>query len=147
VIEEQDDGLHLIPSGTVPANPLELLSSRRFREMVEQWKQKYEVVIIDSAPTLAVSDALVVSQLADALIYVVRADATPFQAAEQGIKRLRRVNAPLLGCVLNHVEPGGQGHYGKYGRYGRYARYGRYGRYGYYNQDGYHGYYGDEEKS
>jgi capsular exopolysaccharide synthesis family protein len=148
--EEMPDGLHVIPSGTVPANPLELLSSKRFKDLVAELQETYDVIIIDSAPALAVSDALVVSQLADAQIYVIRADATPYQAAEQGVKRLRRVRAPLLGCVLNQVVSGsgkyGYGKYGKYGRYYRYYRYGRYGygRYGYYNADSYHDYYGDD---
>ena len=150
--EEIEDGLHVIPSGTVPANPLELLSSQRFKEMIAELQKVYEVIIIDSAPALAVSDALVVSQLADAQLYVIRADATPYQAAEQGIKRLRRVNAPLMGFVLNQVVSGGGGYgygkYGKYGRYYRYYRYGRYGygRYGYYNADSYQDYYESNEK-
>ena len=145
--EETEDGLHVIPAGTVPANPLELLSSQKFKDMVAELQEIYDVIIIDSAPALAVSDALVVSQLADAQLYVIRADATPYQAAQQGIKRLRRVNAPLLGCILNQVVAGGGGYgygkYGKYGRYYRYYRYGRYGygRYGYYNADNYHDYY------
>jgi hypothetical protein len=81
---------------------------------------------------------------------VIRDDATPYQAAEQGVKLLCRVRAPLLGCVLNQVVSGsgkyGYGKYGKYGRYYRYYRYGRYGygRYGYYNADSYHDYYGDD---
>jgi len=149
--EETEDGLHVIPSGTVPANPLELLSSQRFRDLITDLQQTYEVIIIDSAPALAVSDALVVSQLADAQLYVIRADATPYQAAEQGIKRLRRVKAPLLGCVLNQVVSGSGGYgYGKYGKYGRfyhYYRYGRYGygRYGYYSADDYHHYYDSDD--
>jgi capsular exopolysaccharide synthesis family protein len=151
--EEMEDGLHVVPAGTVPANPLELLSSQKFKDMITGLQDAYDVIIIDSAPALAVSDAIVMSQLADAQIYVIRADATPYQAAQQGIKRLRRVNAPLLGCVLNQVvtSKGGYGYgkYGKYGRYYRYYRYGRYGygRYGYYNADSYHHYYGDDEKN
>ena len=150
-MEEQEDGLCIIPSGTVPANPLELLSSQKFKDMVRDLQDTFEVIIIDSAPALAVSDALVVAQMADAQLYVIRADATPYQAAEQGIKRLRRVNAPLLGCVLNQVVAGGRGYgygkYGKYGRYYRYYRYGRYGygRYGYYSPDAYQEYYGEDD--
>jgi capsular exopolysaccharide synthesis family protein len=136
VIEVQDDGLHIIPSGTVPPNPLELLSSNKFRELLNKLHNHYEVIIIDSAPALAVSDALVVAQLADAQLCVIRADATPYQAAEQAVKRLRRVNAPLLGCVLNQVAPGGGG----YGKYGSYKRYGRYGSY---SAGDYREYYGD----
>jgi succinoglycan biosynthesis transport protein ExoP len=153
-LEVQEDGLAVIPSGTVPPNPLELLSSQKFKDLVRSLQETYEVIIIDSAPALAVSDALMVAQMADAQLYVIRADATPYQAAEQGIKRLRRVNAPLLGAVLNQVVAGGRGYgygkYGKYGRYGRYYRYGRYGyggRYGYYNPDQYAEYYGNDEKA
>jgi capsular exopolysaccharide synthesis family protein len=142
--EEMEDGLHVIPSGTVPANPLELLSSQKFRDLIAKLQEEYDVIIIDSAPALAVSDALVVAQLADAQVYVIRADATPYQAAEQGIKRLRRANAPLLGCVLNQVVAGGKG-YG-YGKYGRHYRYYRYGRYGYYSPDVYQEYYGENEE-
>jgi len=149
VHEEQEDGLHVIPAGTVPPNPLELLASQRFKAVIAELKQKYEVIIIDSAPALAVSDSLVVSQLSDALIYVIRAETTPYQAAEAGLKRLRRANAPLLGCVLNQVPVTRQGYYGKSGKYGRYYRYYRTGRYGYsrygsYSQDQYHEYYGEE---
>jgi succinoglycan biosynthesis transport protein ExoP len=140
------DGLHVIPSGTVPANPLELLSSQKFKDLLAKLQETYEVIIIDSAPTLAVSDAVVVAQLADALIYVIRADATPYQAAEQGVKRLRRAKAPLLGCVLNQVVSGsGKYGYGKYGKYGRYYRYGYGGKYGNYNRDYYHEYYGGKD--
>ena len=152
-MEVQEDGLCVIPSGTVPPNPLELLSSQKFKDLVHGLQDRFEMIIIDSAPALAVSDALVVAQLADAQLYVIRADATPYQAAEQGIKRLRRVKAPLLGCVLNQVAAGsrgyGSGKYGKYGRYYRYYRYGRYGygRYGYNQPDYYHEYYGEDEST
>ena len=144
------DGLCVIPAGTVPANPLELLSSQRFKDFLAELQETFEVIMIDSAPALAVSDALVVAQIADAQIYVIRADSTPYQAAEAGIKRLRRANAPLLGCVLNQVVSGGKGYgsgkYGKYGRYYRYYRYGSGGKYGYYNPDHYHDYYGGDEE-
>jgi Mrp family chromosome partitioning ATPase len=130
------------------------LSSQKFKDMLASLQQNFEVIIIDSAPALAVSDALVVAQLADAQIYVIRSDATPYQAAQQGVKRLRRGNAPLLGCVLNQVVSGGRGYgYAKYGKYGRYYRYYRYGRYGYggkygrYNPEYYHEYYGDDDKN
>jgi capsular exopolysaccharide synthesis family protein len=142
------DPLHIVHAGVVPANPLELLSSMRFKELINHLKTIYDVVVIDSAPALAVSDALVVSQLTDALLYVVRADATPYQAAQAGVKRVRRADAPLLGAILNRVVTGKAGYYGKYGKYGRYYRsyrYGTYGRYGYYG-DYYHEYYGQRGK-
>jgi capsular exopolysaccharide synthesis family protein len=144
VLEESEDGLRVIPAGKAPPNPLELLSSRRFRGLIERLKKDYEMIVIDSAPALAVSDAMVVAQLADAQIYVIRADSTPYQAAEQGVQRLRRAQAPLLGCVLNQVEVGRGRYYGKYGKYSIRGRYG-YGRYGYHSPHYYQEYYGDEK--
>ena len=86
------------------------------------------------------SDALVLSRLADSLLYLVRADATPFQAVEEGVRRLRRANAPVLGVVLNQVQARGRYYYGKYYRYG--YRY----KYGYYDKTYYHDYYGHEDR-
>ena len=123
VVQQQEDNLHWIPSGKVPPNPLELLSSQRFKRLLQQLQADYEVIVIDCAPALAVSDALVLAQLVDALLYVVQAESTPCQAAEQGLKRLRRVNAPLLGVVLNQVPSPGRAYYGRYQRYYRYHDY------------------------
>jgi capsular exopolysaccharide synthesis family protein len=119
----------VLPAGPVPPNPQELLSSRRFEETLEQLSAEFDHVVIDCAPACAVSDALVLSRLVHAVVYVVRSDATPWQVADQGVRRLRRVNAPMTGAVVNHVVP----------RKGRFA-YG-YGKY-YYGGDGYYHDYG-----
>jgi succinoglycan biosynthesis transport protein ExoP len=119
----------VLPAGPVPPNPQELLSSRRFEETLEQLSSVYDHVVIDCAPACAVSDALVLSRLVHAVVYVVRSDSTPWQLADQGVRRLRRVNAPIIGAVVNHVVP----RKGKYG-YG-------YGKY-YYGGDGYYHDYG-----
>ena len=141
VTHAESGNLTIMHAGSVPPNPLELLASRRFESMLERMRDEYEYIIMDCAPALAVSDALVVSRLSDAVLYVVRADATPFQAAEEGVRRLRRADAPILGVVLNHVQTRGRGYYGKYYRYG--YRY----RYGYYNSNYYHDYYGQNTKT
>jgi capsular exopolysaccharide synthesis family protein len=109
----------VMPAGPVPPNPQELLSSHRFAEALESLSAAFDHVIIDCAPSCAVSDALVLSRMVHAVIYVVRSDSTPYQLAEQGVKRLRRVNAPLIGAVVNQVVPKkGRGGYGKYYYYG-----------------------------
>ena len=61
------------------------------------------------------SDSLVISRHANALIYVVQADSTPYQVAQAGIKRLRQVGAPVIGAVLNKMQPGKKNRYGYYG--------------------------------
>jgi capsular exopolysaccharide synthesis family protein len=97
-------GIHILPAGTVPPNPLELLSSKRFADVLTKLKEAFDIVIIDSAPLQLVSDAQVLSQFASSVIYVVKADATPYQVAQNGIKKLRRVDAPILGVVLNQLD-------------------------------------------
>ena len=80
--------------------------------------------MIDTAPTGAVSDALLVASQASATIFVVKADSTPFEAARNGIKRLRQAGGHLVGAVLNQASPGKSRSYG-YGKY--YSSYQSYG--------------------
>lgn len=115
-------GIHLLPAGTLPPNPLELLSSQRFARTLAELSERFDRILIDSAPAQAVSDALVLSQQVDAVLYVVKADATPLPVVEIAIKRLRQVNAPLTGVVLNQFDNARSARYGHY-QYGRYRRY------------------------
>ena len=130
VTKLEDKNLHVLPAGTVPPNPLELLSSKRFSESVHKLSESFDQIVIDCAPALAVSDAMVLSTIASGVIYVVRADMTPYPMAQEGLKRLRRGNAHLVGGVLNQVPLDKKGGYGKYGKYSYYGdQY--YGSYGY----------------
>jgi capsular exopolysaccharide synthesis family protein len=118
----------VITSGVVPANPLELLSSKRFGGVLQKLGEHYDRIIIDSAPTHAVSDSLVLSSYADAVVYVVKADETPASLAVKGLQRLREVGAPITGVVLNKVDVDKNSRYGSY-----YAGY--YQGYGYSSDD------------
>jgi capsular exopolysaccharide synthesis family protein len=121
-------GIHILPAGTVPPNPLELLSSKRFADVLTKLKEAFDIVIIDSAPLQLVSDAQVLSQFASSVIYVVKADATPYQVAQNGIKKLRRVDAPILGVVLNQLDlEKAEKYYGEYSGYKSYKGYKKYG--------------------
>ena len=112
----------------MPPNPLELLSSKRFEDVITKLKEAFDIVVIDSAPLQLVSDALVLSQHASSVIYVVKADATPYQVAQNGLKRLRRVNAPILGVVLNQLDlEKAEKYYGEYSGYRSYKGYKKYG--------------------
>ena len=121
-------GIHLLASGTVPPNPLELLSSKRFDDVITKLKEAFDIVIIDSAPLQLVSDAQILSQFASTVIYVVKADSTPYQVAQNGLKKLRRVNAPILGVVLNQLDlEKAEKYYGEYSGYKSYRGYKKYG--------------------
>jgi capsular exopolysaccharide synthesis family protein len=100
----EEANIDVIPSGAIPPNPLELLSSQRFRDILSKLNEQYDYIVIDSAPVHAVSDALVLSKYASGLIYVVKADSTPYTVVLDDLKRLRQINTPLLGVVLNQLD-------------------------------------------
>jgi len=123
--------LWVLQSGRVPLNPLELISSHRFSEVMTMLKQAFDVIIIDSPPLQLVSDALVLSQYASSVLYVVKADSTPYPLARHGLTQMKRVTEPSLvglGAVLNQLDlDKANRYYGEYRGYG--GRY--YRRYGY----------------
>jgi capsular exopolysaccharide synthesis family protein len=118
----KDERISVMPVGKVPPNPLEMLSSQRFAQGLEALKAKYDHIVIDSPPAVSVSDAIILSQLVNQIIYLVKADSTPYQLAQEGIGRLQKVNAPIVGVVLNQVSPPK-----KSARYGHYYSYYGYG--------------------
>ncbi len=117
---EQGIQLSVLPAGRIPPNPLELLASHRFTDAMERLAAAFEVIVIDSPPVQLVSDALVLSNIATDVVFVVKADDTPYPLARLGIRRLRRVNAPILGVVLNRLDAlRADRYYGEYSGYGR----------------------------
>lgn len=121
-------GIHIIPSGIVPPNPLELLSSIRFAEAMKWLEESFDVIIIDSPPLQLVSDPLILSQFAHSVVYVVKADSTPYQIVLGGLERLRDAKAHVLGIVINQIDREKADRY--YG-YGKYSAYGYGKRYSY----------------
>jgi capsular exopolysaccharide synthesis family protein len=114
-------GIHIIPSGVVPPNPLELLSSIRFAEAMKWLEESFDVVIIDSPPLQLVSDPLILSQFAHSVIYVVKADSTPYQIALGGLERLREAKAHILGVIINQIDREKADRYYGYGKYSAYG--------------------------
>ena len=94
----------VLPCGQIPPNPLELLSSDRFSKLLEVLEKAYDRIIIDSPPLQAVSDSLVLSHYAKAVVYVVESDSTHEHMVKNGLKRLRERGAPLAGVILNKVD-------------------------------------------
>jgi len=125
--------LSVMPAGIIPSNPLEMLSSMKFREALQSLKGRFERIVIDSAPVAAVSDALMLASYADALIFVVKADSTAATLAQKSVRQLLAANEPLTGIVLNHFDPSKASRY--YGSYDYKYRYSE----GYYNTSDTHG--------
>jgi capsular exopolysaccharide synthesis family protein len=101
---DTQSGVTIMPSGQIPGNPLELLSNVRFNELVNDLKTKYDYIIIDTPPTQAVSDALVIAQSADSVIYVVKSDITRIKPIKAGLERLFEAKTHVAGVVLNQVD-------------------------------------------
>jgi capsular exopolysaccharide synthesis family protein len=123
-IHKTDDGFDVLPSGIVPANPQEMLSTLQFKHLVKDLSQSYDRVIIDSAPVNAVSDSLILATLADSLVYVAKADSTPHKLALKCINQIKHSNLPLTGVVLNRLDIRKQSAYSKAGYYKNYYGYG-----------------------
>jgi len=119
----EDAGIDFLPCGLLPPNPLELLSSDRFAKTMEFLEKNYDRIIIDSPPVQAVSDALVLSKYAKAVVYVVEADKTHEDLVKNGIKRLLQYDAPIAGIILNKFNVDKSEKYG-YDYSGYYDHYG-----------------------
>ncbi len=109
--------LTYLPAGVVPPNPAELLASQRMAEVMRQWAEQYDRIIIDTAPILAVSDSLAPAARADSVLLVVRAGVTRKKALLRTRELLRRVNAHLLGAVVNDVDMRKESYYNYSGPY------------------------------
>ena len=146
MVPVDDSTLMLMPSGSVPPNPLELLLSQRFKDTLAELEKYFEVIIIDSPPVELVSDALVIATMSDSVIYVSRAEATPYQVARKGIQRIKRAGGKLLGVVLNQFDARkAEKYYGSYHGYGQYG-YGKGGGYSSSYGGGYAPTYGAQPK-
>ena len=142
--------LDLLMAGPVPPNPGELVTRASLDDIINQLKQHYDYIILDTAPVGLVNDSLQLGRLADLCVYVCRADYTP----KASFGMINGLNAekklPNMCLVLNGVDLSkkkhsfyyGVGKYGKYGKYGNYGSYGSYGKYGKYGKYGTYGQYG-----
>jgi polysaccharide biosynthesis transport protein len=97
------DCLHLLPAGQIPPNPAELLSGTRTQRIFADLAERFDLVLIDSPPVLPVTDAVVLSQHADATLLVVSAGQTRPADLHRAVEKLNQVSATVLGTVLNRV--------------------------------------------
>ncbi len=114
----RDSRLCELRAGTVPSNPLELLSSSRFGRLIDGLRGRFDVIVIDTPPVSLVSDAIVVATRSSGVVFVVRAESTPVALARQSLRRLADGGAPVLGTVLNGLDfERATRYYGEYSAY------------------------------
>lgn len=95
--------LHLIPSGALPASPTEMLSSKAMKDLLQELKEQYDVIIIDTPPLLVASDAQITAALSDGVILVVHSGKVKKEEARKAKANLDMVNARVIGAILNNV--------------------------------------------
>ena len=110
----QIENLRVLTSGPLPPNPSELLGSQRMGRLIEELEQQADVLIFDSPPVLAVTDAAVLARQVDGVLLVLDAGRTREEEALRAMDELVRVGAPVLGVVLNKVPVHRRGGYGYY---------------------------------
>ena len=116
-IQSMGTNLDMLPAGAVPPNPLELLASPRFAKFLDVVKERYDHIIIDSPPSQAVSDAVLLSTFADAVIYVIKSEGTSIPLAQRGVGHLLQSGASIMGVVLNQVDVEKAARSGEYSGY------------------------------
>lgn len=114
-IVDNNSELDIIISGAIPPNPAELLSNGRLGILLEEAKKEYDYIILDSAPTLLVTDTLVISNLVDTTLYVVRADFTPKNLIDFSVALSDRGKLINMAYVINNVGVNYKGYSYKYG--------------------------------
>jgi Mrp family chromosome partitioning ATPase len=133
-------GLYLLPSGPIPPNPSELITTDAFKNLIAELKKSYDYIIFDTPPVSVVTDAQLIAEYADATIYVVMHDKTPKVFLGMMANIYQQKKLPNMSVLFNGIKPRGFGLYGY--SYGNGYGYG----YGYTNANGY-GYYTTGKKS
>ena len=115
--------LWILPAGTPPPNPAELLASSNMKDLIDGLRDQYDHIVIDTPPTLSVTDAVVLSSRADATILVIRSGQTTKQALRRARDILMQVNAHVAGILLNAVDLTSPDYYYYYEYQGKYTHY------------------------
>ena len=115
--------LYVLPAGPSPPNPAELLASSAMKDVLEELRNQFDHIVIDTPPTLSVTDAVVMSTRSDAVVLVIRSGHTTKQALRRSRDILLQVNAKVSGVLLNAVDLSSPDYYYYYEYQGKYARY------------------------
>lgn len=109
--ETKVPGLGLVTSGSLPPNPAELVGSEKMSEIIRQMLTRIDLVIVDTPPVMAVTDAAILAPRVDGVLLVLRPGATKIAAAKQTVETLARGGANLMGIVLNGIGKRGARYY------------------------------------
>ena len=104
VMKKIDDNLYLLTTGTLPPNPAEIIGSNTMENFLDECKINFDYIILDTPPILPVTDSKLLAIKADATVLVVRSEISKLKHVSQAFKELGKVNANVIGTILNDVE-------------------------------------------
>lgn len=126
LVQDAEPGLHILPVVESQFTPRDVFSSEAFRNLMDRLRREYDLVLIDTAPVLAVTDTRVIAQRCDAVVMNVQWKKTPKEAAMSALEILRDVRANVLGVALTQVDMDAQARYGYEGASYYYKNYRNY---------------------
>lgn len=115
VLETAVPFLEVLPSGPLPPNPSEILASRSMGELIKELEQIYDYILLDAPPVNVVTDPQIISKLADGVILVIRSGKTEEESAKLAVEKLKKVEANIIGSILNDKETKDTHYYYYYG--------------------------------
>jgi len=118
------ENIWIISSGPIPPNPAELLNSDRMKELLDDMKEKFDVVLLDTPPILAVVDALIVSSLSESMVFIIKAGKTARMPFLRAVDELKQAKTKIIGVVFNEVKIKEREYYSPYYHYYRTNYYG-----------------------
>ncbi len=98
------ENIWLLPSGLIPPNPAELLNSKKMKEMMEEVKEAFDVILLDTTPVLAVIDAVIVSSLADSTVLIIKAGEITRKPFLNAVEVVKRAKAKIIGVLFNELK-------------------------------------------
>ncbi|NTW48141.1 MAG: polysaccharide biosynthesis tyrosine autokinase [Chlorobiales bacterium] len=113
--------LDILTSGTIPPNPSELIGSQRMRDLLVELRKRYDIILFDSPPVIAVTDAQVLAKQTDGVILIISSGQTHIELARRARQAIQKVDGKILGLVLNNFDMTST--YGSYYKYYRYYNY------------------------
>ena len=120
---DEKTGLSLLPSGTVPPNPAELIGSEQMKDLLVLLRSSFDHIVIDSPPVASFTDGILISLMSDGTILVVHGGKSSRTVVRHSRQQLRNVGAKLLGVVLNKIDLHSADYYYYYHHYGSYESY------------------------
>ncbi|MBT8063464.1 MAG: CpsD/CapB family tyrosine-protein kinase, partial [Xanthomonadales bacterium] len=129
ILRDEKGRMDIMPIGTAEyANAGDIFSSLRMEHILGQLKERYDLVVVDAPPVMAVADARIIGRLVDKTLFVVRWNKTPGKVARAALEQLQRFGTDVAGIVLQQVDLQRYGRFG-HGESGYYYHYGHYDKY------------------